>query len=162
MIMCIGLWLKWFSIKCKLNSYLPEKQGFAYWQTSRNGCGSWQPAQFSINDCRRRMSACWLAMSCCNFLINAIKLLMPRSKFSKLNWKASSESTEKIFHVVNAHHHNRHAWLEYLHGRATHRYSYLYRPFDNIDSRHVSYFFRFLNGTMTNTKKNKRQCQKPL
>ena len=73
------------SIKCKLKTvlHLPGKQGFAYWQVTLKFWGSWQPAQFSMSDWRRRMSPCWLAMSCCNFFINAIKSLMPRSKFSK-------------------------------------------------------------------------------
>lgn len=67
----------WFTI------HLPGKQGLAYWQVSRRKfADAWQPAQFSMRLWSRRMSACWLAMSCWSFLTNAIKSLMPRSKFS--------------------------------------------------------------------------------
>lgn len=65
------------------HTYLPGKQGLACWHVSRRKfCGSWQPAQFSIRDWSRLMSACWLAMSCWSFLIKAIKSLMPRNTFS--------------------------------------------------------------------------------
>lgn len=72
-----------------------------------NGAASLHPAQFSIKDWSRRMSACWLAISCWSFFTKAIRSLMLRNKFSakfKISFLTSNTSDCKPYHR------SRHGW----------------------------------------------------
>lgn len=140
-------------IKCKLlkaillnfemiHSHLPGKQGLAYWQISGwriNGWGE-QAAQFSMRDCRRLISACWLAMSCWSFFTKAIKSLMPRNKCSAEKTMELVKARRKLW--VVSYHRNHHEWLECPRDPASCCFcNQLCHLNDKIDSNHVFGFF---------------------